>query len=106
MPVQRGGLVPTGIVQHEVDLDALFSGNFIGHGVEEGLEDLRIAVGDDEAHQLAGGGLDGSDDVSPEVAAMIALGGAAAAFDPAVPGARISLEAGFVTKEDPGGGVG
>jgi hypothetical protein len=57
-------------------------------------------VGDDEAHQLAGGRLDGSYDVSPEVAAMIALGGTAAAFDPAMTGAWISLETGFITKED------
>jgi hypothetical protein len=31
------------------------------------------------------------------VTVMIDLDGAAAAFDPAVPGARISLEAGFIT---------
>jgi hypothetical protein len=49
---------------------------------------------------LAVGRLDGFDDVSPEVASMIALGGTAAAFDPAVVVAWISFETGFITKED------
>lgn len=63
-------------------------------------------AGDDEADQLAGGGLDGIDDVSLEVASMIALGGTDAAFDPAVAGEWISFETGFITKENSCGRVG
>jgi hypothetical protein len=63
-------------------------------------------AGDDEADQLAVGRLDGFDDVSPEVASMIALGGTAAAFDPAVVVAWISFETGFITKENSCGRVG
>jgi hypothetical protein len=55
---------------------------------------------------LAAGGLDGSDDVAPQMSSIIALGGAAAALDPALARARIAFESGFVAEEDAGGGIG
>lgn len=53
MPVQPLGLVPAGVVKNEQDSFAFFSGGFLGHGIEERLEDFRIAVWDDEANKLA-----------------------------------------------------
>src|SRR6476620_11234652 len=106
MPVEAAALVPTRVVQHEVDLFAFLGRDLFGHGVEEGLEDFGVAVGDDQADELAAGGLDGSDNVAPQVSAVVTLGGTTAALDPAVARPRIAFETGFVAEKDAGGGIG
>lgn len=53
MPVQPLGLVPAGVVENQQHPSAFFPGSFRGHGVEERLEDFRVAVRDDEADELA-----------------------------------------------------
>jgi hypothetical protein len=71
-----------------MDLFAFPGRDFLRHGIEEGLQDLGAAVGDDQADQATRGWLDRADDVAPDVSAVIALGGTAAPLDPFVAGAR------------------
>lgn len=55
MPVKPGAFVPAGVVEHQMDLFAFLGGHFFGHGIEEGLKDFGVAVGDDLADELAAG---------------------------------------------------
>jgi hypothetical protein len=63
--------VPARIVQHQVKRFAFFGRDFLRHGIEEKLEHLGVAVGDNQADHAAGGGLDGTDNVASEMAAII-----------------------------------
>ena len=63
--VQSCAFVPTGVVEHQINLFALLGRDFLGHGVEEGLEDLGVAVGDDKADHSTGRWFDRAHDVAP-----------------------------------------
>ena len=52
VPVEPLGLVPTGIVQDEADGFAPSWPHFLCHGIEKDLEDLCVAVWNDQADQL------------------------------------------------------
>ena len=98
--LSRRALVPAGVVEHQMDLFAFFGRDLFGHGVEEGLENLGVAVGDDQADQATRGGLDCADNVAPQMPAVIALGGTAAALDPFVARTRIAFKSRLVAEED------
>jgi hypothetical protein len=68
MPTQYLGLVPAGVVQHEQPPFFGTLGHLLGHRIKENPEDRRIAIGDDQAHQLAACGIDRADDILPHVA--------------------------------------
>jgi hypothetical protein len=70
--------VPTCVVEHQVDLFALLGRYFLGHGVDEGLENLRVAMSHNQADQAAGVGFDRTNDIAPDMPAVIALRWAAA----------------------------
>lgn len=106
MPVQPLGLVPAGVVENEQNPFAFLPGSFLGHGVEERLEDFRIAVRNDEADELAACGVHCADDVPAQMSAMVALDGTGAAFHPFLAGPGIALEARFITEEDFAGRIG
>ncbi len=106
MPVETGTFVAAGVVEHEVDPLTFLRRNLFGHGVEVCLENLGVAVCDDEADELAAGGFDGSDDVAPQKPAVATLGGATAALDPFVASAQITFETGFVAEKDASGEFG
>ena len=76
MPTQALGFVPTGIVQHEQHAFAARQWHLGSHRVEEDLEYLRVAMGNDEAHQLAAHRIDRTDDVLADVAPLGRLGSA------------------------------
>lgn len=105
VPVERFRFVPARVVEDQHDALAPLCRNLVCHGVEEGLEDLRVVVRDDEADELAAAGVDRADDVLPDVAAVVGLGRARAALHPALAGARIALEAGLVAEEGFNAGV-
>lgn len=106
MPVQPLGLVPAGVVENEQNPFAFLPGGFLGHGVEERLEDFRIAVRNDEADELAACGVHRADDVPAQMSAMVALDGTGAAFHPFLAGPGIALEARFIAEEDFAGRIG
>lgn len=99
MPVQPFCLMPACVVEDEQEALAFPLRDFGGHGVEEGLEDFRVAVRDDEADKLPVGRVHGSDDVPAQVAAVVALHRARAAFHPLLPGPGIAFEAGLVAEK-------
>ena len=53
MPDEPFGLVPARVVENQQNALSLFCRNFGGHGVEEDLENFRVAVQDDEADGVA-----------------------------------------------------
>ena len=73
---------------------------FFGHRIQEGLEHLRVAVRHDQADEPPGGGTDGSDDISSNVTAVVALRGSGPSLDPALSGSWIAFKPGFITEED------
>lgn len=106
MPFQPLGLVPAGVVENEQNPFAFLPRSFLCHGVEEGLENFRIAVRNDEADELAAGGVHRADDVPAQMSAMVALDGAGAAFYPFLARPGIALEARFIAEEDFAGRIG
>lgn len=106
MPFQSLGLVPAGVVENEQNPFTFLPRSFLCHGVEEGLENFRIAVRNDEADELAAGGVHRADDVPAQMSAMVALDGAGAAFHPFLAGPGIALKARFIAEEDFAGRIG
>ncbi len=53
VPGEAFGLVPARVVENQQDALSFPFRNFGGHGVEEHLENFRVAVRDNETHQLA-----------------------------------------------------
>ena len=96
VPVKPGGLVPAGVVEDGKEPPPFPGRGFAGHRIKKDLEDFGVAVGDDEADQLAAAGVDRANDAAAKVTAVVALDGAGAAFHPFLAGARVALEAGFV----------
>lgn len=104
--VQPFGLLSAGVVENEENPFAIFPGGFFDHGIEERLEDFRIAVRNDEADELAACGVHRADEVPAQMSAMVALNGTGAAFHPFLARPGIVLEARFIAEEDFAGRIG
>ena len=105
IPIEDRALMPAGVIEHQVDLLSVLRRDFLCHGVEEGLEDFGVAVGDDQAHELTACRFDRAHDIAPQMSSMVALGGTAAPLDPFMTGPWITFESGFVAEEDPCGRI-
>lgn len=100
MPDEVFGLVPARVVENQEDAFPFPSGDFDGHGVEEHLENFRVAVRDDEAHQLAAFGIDRADNILADVPALLTLGRAVTPFHPFLAGPGVALKACLVSEKD------
>jgi hypothetical protein len=99
VPDQGRALVPAGVVQNQMHLLAFCRRNFLGHYIEESLEDFRVAMTDDQAHELAAGGLHRSHHIAPQMPSVVSLGRTTASLDPLVARARIAFEARLIAEE-------
>jgi hypothetical protein len=100
MPTQALGFMPAGVVEDEQNAFASTLRHLCGHRIKEDLENRRVAMRNDQAHQLAGRGIDRADDILPDVTPLVGLGRSRAPLDPFMARPRISFEPGFIAKED------
>lgn len=99
MPVENLGFMPTGIIQHQIDL--LFAGwHFLRHGVEKRLKCLGVIVRHDQANQLPIIRIDSTHHVLANVPTVITLRGPTTSFDPSLSWTRISFKTCLITKEE------
>ena len=71
MPVESLDLVPAGIVENQHTPSTRSRRSFLCHRVEESLEDIAIAVGNDQADKLTALGMDRSQDIFPDTLAEV-----------------------------------
>ena len=71
MPVESLDLVPAGIVENQHTPSTLSRRSFLCHRVEESLEDIAIAVWNDQADKLTALGMDRSQDIFPDTLAEV-----------------------------------
>ena len=98
MPVESLDLVPAGIVENQHTPSTRSRRSFLCHRVEEYLEDIAIAVWNDQADKLTAFGMDRSQDVFPDMLAEVPLSDSFAAPGPLPTRSRVAFEPGFVTK--------
>ena len=99
MPMEIFGFMPTGIIQHQIDL--LFSGwHFLRHGVEKSLKCLGVIVRLDQANQLPIIRIDCPHNVLANVPTIITLRRPTTSFDPSLSRTGIAFKSCFITKEE------
>jgi len=91
-------MMPAGVVENQPDRFAAV-GNFLGHGIEECLEDLRVVVRHNQAHQLSVPGVDRPDHILPDMSAIISHRRSRSSLHPFLTRSRISFKACFVSKK-------
>lgn len=74
VPDEPFGSVLAGVVENQGDALPFLGVDFGGHGVEEYQEGFRVAVRDDEVHQLAACGINRADNILANVPAVMILG--------------------------------
>jgi hypothetical protein len=65
--MQAFRLMPTRIVENKQNAFSWARGHLRGHRINKDLKNRRVAMRDDQTHQLAGRGIDRSDDVLPDM---------------------------------------
>ena len=76
VPDKSFGLMPARVIQDQTNADALSPLRlcFLGHCIQEGLENLGVAVRHNQTHQLTASGIDGSGYVLTDMATIVSLG--------------------------------
>ncbi len=102
MPAEAPGLVPAGIVQHEIKGAPLLRGMLCSQSIKKSLKDRRVAPVANERDARITGRLHSPDDVEPHVRPGLQIKRMAALARPCRARARIPLHATFVAEKHAG----
>ena len=98
MPVESLDLAPAGIVENQHTPSIGSRWRFLCHRVEESLEDIATAMGNDQADKLAALGMNRSQEIFPDTLAEVPPSDSFAAPGPLPTRSRVAFEPGFVTR--------
>lgn len=91
--------MPTGVVENEFAAASGHWWNLLCHRVEEDLENIAVAMRNDQADELSSSWGNRTDHVLPNMSPEITLGNSFAPFGPFATRSGISFETGFVSEE-------
>ena len=99
VPVEGLHFVPTGVVENEFAAASGHWWNLLCHRVEEDLENISVAMRNDQADELSSSWGNRTEHVLPNMSPEIILGNSFAPFGPFATRSGIAFETGFVSEE-------
>ena len=99
MPMECLHFVPTRVVQNQNASSLRHGGDFFRHCIQEHLEDISIAMRDNQADELSTSWIDRTDDILPDVFSEVSLGDPFSSLCPLSPGPRVAFKSRFVAEK-------